>query len=73
MEIKILDYNSLPYNCIARAAQRMRDDYRKTGTWNPVDERIVLGDPTKGVEMGPRDLDKTLEAIIKQFSKDLKK
>ena len=46
-----IDYSAMPHDCIARAAQRMREDYARTGRWNPRDERIVLGDPNEGVTL----------------------
>jgi len=46
-----IDYFSMPYDCIARAAQRMREDYARTGSWDARDKRIVLGDVNRGVSM----------------------
>jgi len=39
----------------------MIDHYRRTGSYRPEDLRRVLGDPTKGVTVGP---DLSLEAIL---------
>ena len=33
--------------------RRMIDHYQRTGTYRPEDLRRLLGDPTKGVEVGP--------------------
>ena len=32
--------------------RKMKEDYIRTGTYRPEDLRRLLGDPTKGVEMG---------------------
>lgn len=39
----------------------MIDHYRRTGSYRPEDLRRLLGDPTKGVTVGP---DLSLEAIL---------
>jgi hypothetical protein len=46
-----IDYSAMPRDCIASAAQRMREDYMRTGRWSARDERIVLGDSNKGVSL----------------------
>jgi hypothetical protein len=33
--------------------REMHEHYRRTGTYRPEDLRRLLGDPTKGVEIGP--------------------
>jgi hypothetical protein len=33
--------------------RRMIEHYRQTGTYRPEDLRRLLGDPTRGVEVGP--------------------
>jgi hypothetical protein len=37
----------------AEWVRRMIEHYRRTGTFRPQDLRRLLGDPTKGVEVGP--------------------
>jgi hypothetical protein len=37
----------------AEWVRKMKEYYTKTGTYRPEDLRRLLGDPTKGVEMGP--------------------
>jgi hypothetical protein len=34
--------------------REMKEHYTKTGTYRPQDLRCLLGDPSKGVEMGSR-------------------
>jgi len=38
----------------ARWVREMKEHYAKAGTYRPEDLRRLLGDPAKGVEMGPR-------------------
>ena len=37
----------------AEWVRRMIDHYQRTGTYRPEDLRRLLGDPTRGVEIGP--------------------
>tara|TARA_Y100000034_G_scaffold86989_1_gene104278 strand:- start:246 stop:479 length:234 start_codon:yes stop_codon:yes gene_type:complete len=62
-----IDYSALPYNCPARAAERMRNSFAETGGYNPLDKLIVLGDPTESVEVS------NLETMMKQFLKRVQK
>lgn len=38
----------------AEWVSKMVEHYRRTGTYRPEDLRRLLGDPTKGVEVGPK-------------------
>lgn len=38
----------------AEWVQEMIEHYRRTGSFRPQDLRRLLGDPTKGVEVGPQ-------------------
>lgn len=46
---KGIDFDKLPHDCPAVAAERMRRDYCEKGTFNPEDVYIVLGDPSRGI------------------------
>lgn len=56
-----LDFDSLPKDCPAVAAERMRKSYNLRRCYDPLDLKIVLGDITKGISVG------NLEKIKKGF------
>lgn len=69
---KRTDYSHLPSDCPARAAQRMRKCYHERRPCDPKDVFIVLGDPTKGIELPPdpkENLEKFLEMIHSKIFK----
>lgn len=43
------DFDRMPYDCPARAAERMRVCYSSGRDCNIIDLRIVLGDPSRNV------------------------
>jgi len=46
-----IDYNSLPEDCYASAAERIRVALRKRECPNPKDIYRVLGDPCEGISL----------------------
>ena len=48
---KPIDYSTLPENCPAKAAERIRQAYYERKPIDPLDLRIVLGDISIGVSM----------------------
>jgi hypothetical protein len=46
---KDIDYSQLPPDCQAAAAERMRQQYAATRTFDIRDRYIVLGNPNRGV------------------------
>ena len=46
--------------------RRMIEHYQRTGTYRPEDLRRLLGDPTKGVEVGPNA---SLASMFTEFTR----
>ncbi len=44
-----IDFSKLPYDCVARASERIRKSYWEKGIINTEDLDIVLGDSCVGV------------------------